>query len=267
MLAQSAIDGMFFTGSVRTGQSIAQALAGRMIPLQLELGGKDAVYVCDDVPLDSTVAAVADGAFYNTGQSCCSVERIYFHEAIYDQAVAMLVRIVEGFVSGDPREASTYIGPLARGAQIEVLEAQIHDALARGGRVLTGGKRKAGPGYFFEPTVLTDVPHDTRVVQEESFGPIVVVAPVSGDEAAIERMNDSRYGLTAGVYTRSRERARSILTSLDVGTCYWNACDRVSPRLPWSGRRESGMGVTLSTLGIRAFLKPRAWHWVRGSGA
>lgn len=262
-LTQLDLDGMFFTGSAKTGLAIAGSVAGRPMPLQLELGGKDAVYVCDDVSVQAVASAIADGAFYNAGQSCCSVERIYVHSERYDEFLATFLDVVREFRVGDPRDASTYIGPLARAAQVSVIERQIEDAVARGGRVALGGRRIAGGANYFEPTVLVDVPHDAPACQEETFGPLVVIAAVDDDRGAVELMNDSAYGLTAGVYSRSRERAKAVLSQLDVGSCYWNACDRVSPRLPWSGRRGSGIGVTLSTLGIRAFLKPRAWHWVR----
>lgn len=262
LLADAPLDGLFFTGSVVTGRAIARALAGRLIPLQLELGGKDAVYVCEDAALETAAAAVADGAFYNSGQSCCSVERIYVHRAIYDDFLARFLEVVSAFVVGDPREASTYIGPLARAAQPDILARQIAEAVGHGAHVALGGNRLPGPGHFFAPTVITQAPPDTLVMQEESFGPIVTLTPVDEDAQAIRLMDDSRYGLTAGVYTPSRERARRVLSALEVGTCYWNACDRVSPRLPWSGRRDSGVGVTLSEQGVKAFLRPRAWHWI-----
>jgi len=141
-----------------------------------------------------------------------------------------------------------------------VLEEQVADALQKGARLLAGGRRIAGPGSFFEPTVLADARHDMKAMRDESFGPLIGIMPVPGDEQAAELMADTEYGLTAGVYTRDRRRAERLLADLDTGTVYWNCCDRVSPRLPWSGRRHSGLGTTLSTLGIQAFLKPKAWH-------
>jgi acyl-CoA reductase-like NAD-dependent aldehyde dehydrogenase len=167
---------------------------------------------------------------------------------------------VKGFTLGDPEDPSTYIGPLARAAQLDVLEAQVADAVARGGRVLAGGARVSRPGNYFEPTVIGNATNAMRLMREESFGPIIGIAAVSGDEEAIELMNDTEYGLTAGVYTRDRARAEGILSRIDSGSAYWNCCDRVSPRLPWTGRRHSGLGSTLSTYGIRAFLQPKAWH-------
>lgn len=257
---QTAIDGVFFTGSYATGVRIAQAVAPRMIRLQLELGGKDPVYVCDDVDVAAAAASLADGAMYNTGQSCCSVERIYAHERIYEAFVDAFVAEVQRFRIGAPTREDTYIGPLTRAAQIEVLERQVADALAKGARLLTGGRRIERPGHWFEPTVLVDVDHSMAVMREESFGPIIGIQKVASDEDAVRRMNDSEYGLTAGVYSRDEARAAAILARVAAGSVYWNCCDRVSPRLPWSGVKRSGIGLTLSTYGIEAFARPKAWH-------
>jgi len=260
LLAQP-IDGVFFTGSHTTGRAIAEAVAGRMIPVQLELGGKDPVYVTDDVDVRAAAEAIADGAFYNNGQSCCSVERIYVHDAVHDEFVSAFVDAVERFVVGDPSDDATYIGPLTRPQQLEVLDAQVADAVAKGAVVRTGGHRLDGVAAGgYAPTVLTDVDHDMAVMRDESFGPIIGIERVAGDDDAVACMNDTEYGLTAAVYSTSEARARHVLERVDAGSAYWNCCDRVSPRLPWSGRRHSGMGTTLSTLGIRAFVRPRAWH-------
>jgi acyl-CoA reductase-like NAD-dependent aldehyde dehydrogenase len=259
-LVRLDVDGVFFTGSHATGQKIATALAGRFIRTQFELGGKDPTYVCDDVDARAAAEGLADGAFYNTGQSCCSVERIYVHQRVAGPFIEAFVETVRAFRLGDPEDPATYIGPLARTPQLDVLEAQVRDAVSRGARLLCGGQRVARPGNFFEPTVLVNVSSDMAVMREESFGPIIGIETVPDDEGAIARMNDSDYGLTAGVYSPDRERARAILSRLDAGSVYWNCCDRVSPRLPWTGRKHSGMGSTLSKAGIAAFLQPKAWH-------
>jgi acyl-CoA reductase-like NAD-dependent aldehyde dehydrogenase len=260
-LLRQPLDGVFFTGSVATGRKIARHVAGRMIRLQLELGGKDPAYICEDVDVVAVAAGVADGAFYNAGQSCCSVERIYIHEAIFDQFVAAFVKTVKAFKIGDPLDERTYIGPLTRAPQLDVLEAQVADAKKKGARVLLGGKRMAGRrGNYFAPTVLVDVDHTMAVMRAESFGPIIGLMPVSDDEEAVGLMNDTDYGLTAAVYTREQARAERILARIDAGSAYWNCCDRVSPRLPWSGLKDSGMGLTLSHYGIQAFTRPKAWH-------
>ena len=260
-LLQQKIDGVFFTGSYATGKKIAESVAGRMIRVQMELGGKDPVYVADDVVSGAGVKAVAeataDGAFYNNGQSCCAVERIYVHEKIHDEFVRHFVETVRGFQSGDPMGEGTYLSVLARPQQVAVLEDQITDALARGATVVTGGKARAGT---IEPTVLTGVNHTMKVMREESFGPVIGIQKVSGDEQALELMNDSDYGLTAGIYCADRTRAKKLLAGVHAGSAYWNCCDRVSPRLPWAGRGHSGIGATLSTHGILAFVQTKGWH-------
>jgi acyl-CoA reductase-like NAD-dependent aldehyde dehydrogenase len=259
LLAQR-IDGLFFTGSHATGARIAQALGPRLVKLQLELGGKDPTYVCDDADPATAAAALADGAMYNTGQGCCSVERIYVHEAVYDAFVAAFVDTVRGFQLGDVMDEASYIGPLTRAAQMDVLDAQVADAVAQGARLLLGGQRLPGPGNWYAPTVLAEVDHRMAVMVDESFGPIVGIRKVSSDAQAIALMNDSRYGLTAGVFSPNEARARSLMAQLHAGTVYWNCCDRVSPRLPWSGVGDSGIGLTLSTYGIQAFTRVKAWH-------
>ena len=259
-LLKQPVDGVFFTGSYGTGRRIAEAVRGRMIKLQLELGGKDPVYVCEDVDIEKAAAGIADGAFYNTGQSCCSVERVYVNAKIFDRFVAAFVGEVKGFRRGDPADDRTYIGPLTRAPQLKVLEAQVKDARKKGARVLTGGNRVKGKGNWFEPTVMVEVNHSMDVMREESFGPVIGIMPVSNDAGAVELMNDTQYGLTAGVYTRDRKRAEKILAKVKSGSVYWNCCDRVSPRLPWSGVGNSGIGLTLSTYGIETFTRPKAWH-------
>ena len=259
-LVRQDVQGVFFTGSYATGKRLAEAVAGRMIRVQMELGGKDPVYVCDDVDVPAAAEAVADGAFYNAGQSCCAVERVYVHERIAEPFTEAFTAVVKAFRIGDPLDPSTYLGPLARNEQRTVLERQVADAVGRGARLRTGGKRMARKGWYFEPTVLVDVNHTMEVMREESFGPIIGIQKVQDDREAEFLMNDTPYGLTAGVYSRERARAERILERMRTGTVYWNCCDRVSPRLPWSGRGHSGLGTTLSTYGIQAFLQPKAWH-------
>lgn len=259
-LLRQPIDGVFFTGSYATGAKIAAIAGRRMIKVQLELGGKDPVYVCDDVDVNAAAAAVADGAFYNTGQSCCSVERIYVHEAIHDAFVDAFVAEVKTYRIGDPTDASTYIGPLTRRPQLDVLRRQVADAKRKGAMLLLGGAAIKRKGNWFAPTVLANVDHSMLVMRDESFGPIIGIQAVADDAAAVELMNDTDYGLTAGVYTRDPARARRILARVNAGSVYWNCCDRVSPRLPWSGVKHSGIGLTLSTMGIQTFTRPKAWH-------
>jgi acyl-CoA reductase-like NAD-dependent aldehyde dehydrogenase len=259
-LLEQKIDGLFFTGSHATGARIAQALGSRFVKLQLELGGKDPTYVCEDADPKAAAQSLADGAMYNTGQSCCSVERIYVHEKIHDAFVEAFVETVKGMKAGDPMREDTYIGAITRSPQLDVLQAQVADATAKGAKLHTGGQRLPGPGNWFAPTVLSNVNHQMELMKEESFGPVIGIQQVSGDDEAVRLMNDTRYGLTAGVYTPDGERARGLLARVNAGSVYWNCCDRVSPRLPWSGYGDSGVGLTLSSYGIQTFTRPKAWH-------
>jgi acyl-CoA reductase-like NAD-dependent aldehyde dehydrogenase len=190
------------------------------------------------------------------------VERIYVHKSIYKEFVDAFVKEVGTFKVGDPRDPKTYIGPLARPQHVGFLKDQVHDAVTKGAKLVAGGDaiKVNGKGVYFQPTVLVDVNHTMSVMQEESFGPIIGIQAVDGDEVAVELMNDSCYGLTSGVYTKNKERAVKILGQMQSGTVYWNCCDRVSPNLPWSGHKKSGLGLTLSTEGIRTFTRPKGWH-------
>jgi acyl-CoA reductase-like NAD-dependent aldehyde dehydrogenase len=260
-LLEMDFDGYFFTGSYKTGKFIYEKVAAKMVLCQLELGGKDPLYIAEDVTdVASAAIGTADGAFYNNGQSCCSVERIYVHEKNYENYLNNFVTEVKSWKKGQPTADGVYIGALTRKEQILVLENQIKDALSKGATLLTGGKAIAGKGYYFEPTVLTDVTNDMLVMQEESFGPIIGIMKVKDDAEALNMMKDTDYGLTASVYTADQARAEKILSQLDAGSGYWNCCDRVSAALPWSGRKYSGIGTTLSHQGLRAFTKPKGYH-------
>jgi len=255
------LNGYFFTGSYRTGRLIAEKVAGKLVPCQLELGGKDPLYVMDDVEdIDKVAGAALEGVVYNNGQSCCAVERIYVQEKVYDAFVRSYSDQLRKMVVGDPRDAATEIGPLSRPGQREFLLQQINDAVSKGARVLYGGKPVGGKGYYMEPAVLVDVDHGMKVMVEESFGPVVGIQRVKDDAEAVERMADTEYGLTAAVYSKSFERAEKVMRQLNTGTVYWNCCDRVSATVPWSGRKHSGLGATLSYQGIRAFVQPKAYH-------
>lgn len=264
LLLDCPFDGYFFTGSYRTGKYIYERVAPRMVPCQCELGGKDPLYVCDDVfDIESVASATADGAFYNNGQSCCAVERIYVHERVYDAYVTAFLNEVKSWKIGNPLEPGVYIGPLARDTQRAVLEAQIRDAVQKGAVVACGGSRVEDKGYYFQPTVLVNVTHDMQIMREESFGPVIGIMKVHDDDEALHLMRDTEYGLTASVYSNNERRAYRLLGAIDSGTGYWNCCDRVSAAVPWSGRRHSGIGVTLSHAGLRAFSKPKAYHMKR----
>jgi len=254
------LNGYFFTGSYATGKYIAERVASKLVPVGLELGGKDPMYVCEDVNIASAAGAGVEGAFYNTGQSCCAVERIYVHAKIYDEYLAAFMAETKNWPVGVPTDDATAIGPLTRKPQVAVLEEQVNDAVAKGAKVLLGGKRSEGAGYYFEPTVLVDVDHSMKVMMEESFGPIIGIQKVKDDAEAVALMLDTPYGLTSAVYTQNKQRAESIMSEMQSGTVYWNCCDRVSPNIPWSGRGWSGLGSTLSHQGIRAFVQPKSYH-------
>jgi acyl-CoA reductase-like NAD-dependent aldehyde dehydrogenase len=261
LLLDMPLDGYFFTGSHKTGDIIYKKVATKMVPCQLELGGKDPLFVADDVSdIEGVAISTADGAFYNNGQSCCAVERIYVHEKIYDQYLDAFVKEVKSWKVGNPDEPGVYIAAITRADQLTLLERQVEDALTKGATLMAGGKRIERAGNYFEPTVLANVSNDMLVMQEESFGPIIGIMKVTNDEEAAELMNDTEYGLTAAVFSSSQERAEEILSKIDSGSGYWNCCDRVSAALPWSGRKNSGFGATLSHAGLRAFTKPKAYH-------
>lgn len=260
-LLQLPFDGYFFTGSYKTGKLIYEKVASKMVPCQCEMGGKDPLYVTDDIAdVKNVAAATADGAFYNNGQSCCAVERIYVHEKIYDQYIDEFIKEVKSWKTGLPTETGVYIGPLSRKEQLSVLENQIKDAMQKGATVLTGGKRMDQKGFYFEPTVVVNASHKMSLMLDESFGPVIGIMKVKNDEEAVRLMQDTEYGLTASVYSNDKARAENLLQQVNAGTGYWNCCDRVSAAVPWSGRKHSGFGSTLSHVGLRAFTKPKAYH-------
>jgi acyl-CoA reductase-like NAD-dependent aldehyde dehydrogenase len=262
LLLELSFDGYFFTGSYQTGKYIYEKVAPKMVPCQCELGGKDPLYVADDIAdIKNVAAGTADGAFYNAGQSCCAVERIYVHEKVYDQYIDEFIKEVRSWKMGQPTEEGVYIGPLSRKEQVAILEQQVADAEKKGATLLTGGKRPGDKGFFFEPTVLVNVNHTMQVMKDESFGPVIGIMKVKDDTEAIQLMQDTEYGLTGAVYSADKKRAESILQQINAGTGYWNCCDRVSAALPWSGRKHSGFGATLSHAGLRAFVKPKGYHF------
>ena len=257
------VDHVVFTGSIFGGHRIMQAAAGRFLHPCLELGGNDPAYVALDCDLRRTVENVVDGAIYNAGQSCCAVERVYVHKAIYGRFLEMAEPLVRAYVMGDPRSDKTTLGPIAQPHHVPELEAIVEDARASGARIMAGGKRASvdGRGRFFEATLLGDCRQSMKLFRQESFGPILPVMPVESDEEAIARMNDSRLGLTASVWTSDRERAARFARSLECGTVFMNRCDYLDPALPWSGWKDSGRGVSLGALGFDALTRPKAVHF------
>jgi acyl-CoA reductase-like NAD-dependent aldehyde dehydrogenase len=262
LVADPRVDFVAFTGSVATGKRVYQTASRRVVGVALELGGKDPAYVAEDADLEFAAPNVVEGACYNAGQSCCAVERAYVHASLYEPFLARARTAMQALVLGDPLDERTTLGPIARREQLEVLERHVADAVRRGARVLCGGKRASGlPGWFFEPTLLADVPNDALVMQEESFGPLLPVARVADDAEALAKMNDSRYGLTASVWTASRERAERFARELDAGTVFQNRCDYLDPSLPWTGWKESGLGSTLSHWGFAQLTRRKSIHF------
>lgn len=256
LIANRRVHHVSFTGSVAGGRKIARYAAERLIDTGLELGGNDPAYVAADADLDFAVANLVDGACYNAGQSCCGVERVYVHETLYDEFLCKAKAALRDYRIGDPLDEQTTLGPLASRTALDELEQQVRDAVDRGGRLLCGGSRVPDQsGNFFQPTLLADVPQESVVMQEESFGPILPVASVADDAQALALMNDSRFGLTASVWTRDQERAERFAGELNAGTVFQNRCDYLDPALPWTGVGESGKGSTLSQYGF--------WHLTR----
>jgi acyl-CoA reductase-like NAD-dependent aldehyde dehydrogenase len=261
-LLDSDLDGYYFTGSKQTGVYIAQQVASKLVPVGLELGGKDPAYVTQNISnADNVAEGLVSGAFYNNGQSCCSVERIYVHESHYDEFVKAFVKHTQALVVGDPQDSSTTNGAITRSQHLAFLESQVKDAVSKGASLLIGGKTIESDGNFFEPTVLVDVSADMSVMVDESFGPIIGIQKVSSDEEAVKLMNDSEFGLTASVFTQDESQARDLMRKISAGNVYMNCCDRVSPNLPWAGRRFSGLGASLSKHGIYAFTQTKGFHF------
>jgi acyl-CoA reductase-like NAD-dependent aldehyde dehydrogenase len=263
IVGDARVDAVLFTGSVLGGHKIQAAARDRFMHVGLELGGNDPAYVAEDADLKSTVDNVVDGAIYNAGQSCCAVERVYVHASLYERFVEACEPLVRAYVAGDPKDDATTLGPIAQPWHPQELAELVADAEARGAKRLAGGKVRdvGGKGRFFEATLLRDVPQAARLMQQESFGPILAIAKVAGDDEALAKMNDSRLGLTASVWTSDRERAARMARDLEYGTVYMNRCDALDPALPWTRVKDSGRGITLSALGFDALTRPKAIHF------
>ena len=269
VLARPEVGLAALTGSNAAGREVHRRAAERLLPVVLELGGKDAAYVAEDADVAYAAANVVEGAFYNAGQSCCGVKRIYVHRQVYGAFVEAALEAARAWVPGEPRREETTLGPLAVPEEQARLSRQIADALAHGARVLCGGGPATvdGKGRFFLPTLLEGVPHEAPAVQEESFGPLAIVQPVESDDEAVARVNDSRFGLSASVWTRSERRATALGRRLEAGTVYMNRCDALDPALPWVGWKASGLGLSLSHLGLAALTRPKSFHLRTGHAA
>ena len=255
-----------FTGSVPGGEMVERTAAGRFIGVGLELGGKDPAYVRADADLRHAIDTVTDGAMFNSGQSCCGIERVYVDAAVYDDFVAGVTELVGAYRLGRPDDADTNLGPLVKTSAAEFVRGQVAEAVAAGARALidpsTFSADEPGTPYL-APQVLVDVDHSMRVMSEETFGPVMGIMKVDGDEQAIELMNDSEFGLTAAVFTQDEEAAIAIGDRVDTGTWFMNRCDYLDPALAWTGVKHSGRGCTLSSVGFEYLTRPKSYHLKR----
>jgi acyl-CoA reductase-like NAD-dependent aldehyde dehydrogenase len=263
VIADPRIAFVAFTGSVEGGHAIQRAASQRFIGTALELGGKDPAYLCRDAELERTAVNLVDGSFYNAGQSCCGIERIYVHQEVYEPFVEAFTAEANKLVLGDPRDPETTLGPVVRLRNAQAIQAQIDAALAAGAKPLLDPKHfkesKRGLPYM-PPQVLVQVDHSMEIMTEETFGPVVGIMPVRDDAEAIALMNDSRYGLTASVWTQDLEHAQAVGDRIETGTWFMNRCDYLDPELAWVGIKDSGRGCSLSMLGYAQLTRPKSFH-------
>lgn len=257
------IDFVAFTGSVGGGKAIQKAASQRFIATGLELGGKDPAYVRNDANLEYAIENLVDGSFFNSGQSCCGIERIYVDEKLFDPFVEGFVELTKKYKLGNPLDLETTLGPMVKTAAADFAKAQIQNAILKGAKTLIDPKlfpnHQNGTPYL-APQVLIDVNHEMEIMAEETFGPVVGIMPVKNEEEAIKLMNDSKYGLTASVWSENVQEALGIGNQVETGTLFLNRCDYLDPALAWTGVKDSGRGCTLSKLGYGALTRPKSFH-------
>lgn len=263
VLASGRIQGAVFTGSVQGGAAVEAAAAGRFIHMGLELGGNDPVYVRSDADFDHAVENIVDGAFFNSGQSCCGSQRIYVARGLYDRFVEAFVALTRQYRLGDPTLAETTLGPLVRASNAEAVRAQVAACIAAGAKPLIDPaefeRDLPGPQYM-APQVLVGWDNATAPFREEIFGPVCGIMPVDSDEQAVALMNDSDYGLTAAIWTGDQEAAARLGDALEFGTIFQNRCDYLDPELAWTGVKNTGRGSSLSVLGYHDLTRPKSFH-------
>jgi acyl-CoA reductase-like NAD-dependent aldehyde dehydrogenase len=264
LIKAPAVQHVAFTGSVPGGVMVERAAAGRFIGTGLELGGKDPAYVRADADLAHAVETSIDGAFFNSGQSCCGIERIYVHEALYDAFVEQAVALVKQYRLGRSDDPETTLGPLVRSEAADFVRRQIAEAVAQGATAHIDAAAfaldKPGSAYL-APQVLSGVHHGMRVMTEESFGPVVGIQKVKDDEEALALINDSEFGLTAAIFSRDVETALALAERVEAGTVFLNRCDYLDPALAWTGVKNSGHGCSLSSVGYEHLTRPKSFHF------
>ncbi len=250
-----------FTGSTEGGKAIQKAIGTRFISSGLELGGKDPAYVCSDSDLGNSIKNLVDGSFFNSGQSCCGIERIYVQEDVFDEFVDGFVKLTKNYILDDPMNNATTLGPMVRIKNAQSVIDQIESAVANGAvELIDRDDFPIMPLPYLAPQVLINVDHMMDIMKEETFGPVVGIMPVKSDEQAVKLMNDSRYGLTASIWTNDLERALRIGDHVETGTWFMNRCDYLDPELAWTGVKDSGKGCTLSSLGYNQVTRPKSFH-------
>jgi acyl-CoA reductase-like NAD-dependent aldehyde dehydrogenase len=248
---------LVYTGSTEGGRKLHQWSAGNFIPVTMELGGKDAAYIRSDVDVESVAMSVADGAFFNSGQSCCGVERIFVHDSIYKDILKLIIREGRNLILGDPLDPKTTLGPMTKKGSVKFLLSQVEKAKNAGAVTYLDDLGKLNPsGQFVRPEVLTNISIESELQQTETFGPFVTITPVSSDEQAIDFINNSNFGLTASIWTKSQEAASLIAAQLEVGVVLINRCDYVDPKLIWRGEKDTGIGQALGPDCFSDYLKP-----------
>ncbi len=260
-LSNRKVDFASFTGSVRGGGQIEKAAVGKFLPISLELGGKDPAYVRADTNIEYAARELVDGSFFNSGQSCCGIERIYVDRQIYKQFVDCFVDITDETQKvGDPLLPGTTLGPLVSTEAANDIRTQINKAIANGAGVLRGDTKDASDSAYMEATILVDVDHSMEIMTEETFGPVVGIMPVDGDAAAIGLMNDSKYGLSASIWSQDLTAAEAVGHQIQTGTLFVNRCDYLDPQLAWVGVKDSGKGCSLSELGFHHVTRPKSYN-------
>ncbi|TLP59372.1 aldehyde dehydrogenase family protein [Parasedimentitalea maritima] len=260
LIAEKAFNFVNFTGSVGGGKAMERAAAGTFTGVGTELGGKDPGYVMEDADLDAAVDTLIDGAMFNSGQCCCGIERIYVHESQYDAFLAKAIAIVKGYKLGSPLDEATTIGPMANVRFAQEVRDQIAEAVEAGAVAHIDTMAEDDGGAYLTPQILTNVTHDMRVMQDESFGPVVGIMKVSSDEEAIALMNDSQFGLTASLWTQDVDRAQAVGDQIETGTVFMNRADYLDPGLCWTGCKDTGRGGGLSVIGFHNLTRPKSYH-------